>query len=622
MSSKSFIIRALYTVVIILSNCIIIHGNPYFIPEPDHADTSCHFVNTAPANITDYVWNFGDGMIIHDTLGISPDHKYGSPGLYSVCLIVADSSEPIPFVDTTCQLVEIFDVNKDCYADFSYTLINDYKIRLTDNSTGDYKKVLWEFGDGKYSNIKNNVIHTYEAPGYYDVELAILDDDLNIQCHKTKSILIAPEDIIVDAYFTDSLNSFDKNRIYFINLSPHSMMYVWDFGDGAVSVKENPVHYYQTPGIYDVSLTVYDSISGNMDNYIKQTEVNISQLETKSNFNCYSDIENTTVYFQDLSLGNNIENHFWDFGDGDTAVEQNPVHQYAENGIYDVCLSTWGEDESDFNTFCRQVYLIDSTDTYADFYFYSDSSGNIIFKNVSRGDDLEYTWDFGDSTYLDEINPVHSYEDTGIYVIHLTAAGEYKNFHKFRILNFNSEQKSLIGGIGLIEEDEELKTAGAKKLKPKGIISGDVSKFAWKLNNTLINNTSLSPVTLNINQYYSVLCLELFNPYNTSCTICTDIFSGISGDSDAPFDKNNIFRIFPNPANDYISIEYWLENDEKADIKIVELTGRTIKHIPLNSNHYGRNIIKVSCDDLADGFYFIRLTTGSRSEVLKISVLR
>lgn len=33
--------------------------------------------------------------------------------------------------------------------------------------------------------------------------------------------------------------------------------WVWDFGDGTTSVEKNPVHSYETPGIYTVEMDVY-----------------------------------------------------------------------------------------------------------------------------------------------------------------------------------------------------------------------------------------------------------------------------------------------------------------------------------------------------------------------------
>lgn len=47
------------------------------------------------------------------------------------------------------------------------------------------------------------------------------------------------------------------------------------------------------------------------------------------------------VQFTDLSLpgGQAITGWLWDFGDGNTSTEQNPLHVYEENGLYPVSLT-------------------------------------------------------------------------------------------------------------------------------------------------------------------------------------------------------------------------------------------------------------------------------------------
>ncbi len=45
----------------------------------------------------------------------------------------------------------------------------------------------------------------------------------------------------------------------------------------------------------------------------------------------------------------------WDFGDGGTSTERYPEHSYAENGIYEVCLTVSNENSSD--TFCKTLLL-------------------------------------------------------------------------------------------------------------------------------------------------------------------------------------------------------------------------------------------------------------------------
>jgi PKD repeat protein len=49
------------------------------------------------------------------------------------------------------------------------------------------------------------------------------------------------------------------------------------------------------------------------------------------------------VAFKDLTYGR-VTSWKWDFGDGETSTEQNPIHQYKKAGEYVVVLYVEGPD--------------------------------------------------------------------------------------------------------------------------------------------------------------------------------------------------------------------------------------------------------------------------------------
>jgi hypothetical protein len=64
---------------------------------------------------------------------------------------------------------------------------------------------------------------------------------------------------------------------------------------------------------------------------------NLSNFNLFSNFNY--NINGLNVNFQNQSV--NFTNVLWNFGDGTTSVQQNPVHQFAVPGTYNVSLSAF-----------------------------------------------------------------------------------------------------------------------------------------------------------------------------------------------------------------------------------------------------------------------------------------
>jgi PKD repeat protein len=63
--------------------------------------------------------------------------------------------------------------------------------------------------------------------------------------------------------------------LYFTNTSSRADFYRWSFGDGTVSSEMNPVHSYDLPGTYLVTLEAYRG-----SNEVDQTTMNIDVLST------------------------------------------------------------------------------------------------------------------------------------------------------------------------------------------------------------------------------------------------------------------------------------------------------------------------------------------------------
>ncbi len=55
-------------------------------------------------------------------------------------------------------------------------------------------------------------------------------------------------------------------------LGGYATSYLWDFGDGKTSTERNPVHTYEKPGAYKVTLTI---ILDTGEKYIESKEVSV-----------------------------------------------------------------------------------------------------------------------------------------------------------------------------------------------------------------------------------------------------------------------------------------------------------------------------------------------------------
>lgn len=211
--------------------------------------------------------------------------------------------------------------------------------------------------------------------------------------------------------------------------------WIWDFGDGNTGSGQNPVHSYQVPGIYYACLTIeeLDSV-GNIlctDTYCDSVWADTISILPPS---CYADFVSTQVavsdstHFMNLSLGiSNTTSYYWDFGDGNTSTDENPVHLYAQSGWYYVCLTIVDSANNCYDTYCDYLNIVIASTGSCQAYFYSMPAliqvpNSFTFYDVSAGNANNWLWDFGDGNTSTLQTPTHTYTNTSaaFYLVCLT----------------------------------------------------------------------------------------------------------------------------------------------------------------------------------------------------------
>ena len=190
----------------------------------------------------------------------------------------------------------------------------------------------WDFGDGNTST-DANPDYTYAKGGLYTVKLTTTSSDNLIAIDSSD---VAP--ISVDFNYT----SIDS-EVTFENLTTGAASLVWDFGDGetvewdAEDTEEdanfNPLHAYKTTETFNATLTAINHL-GTEFSVTKNIEGLV--LSTVPDFTFIT--RGFTAEFTDASIL--AVSYSWDFGDGNTSEEANPIHVYAGEGTYEVTLTT------------------------------------------------------------------------------------------------------------------------------------------------------------------------------------------------------------------------------------------------------------------------------------------
>jgi gliding motility-associated-like protein len=184
----------------------------------------------------------------------------------------------------------------------------------------------------------NPVFHNYTASGSYTVKLTLVDTAYcNAPDTLTKVISIAP---LVEAQFTTPPTGCVPYTAQFTNTSIAGQTFSWTFGDGGTSTATNPVHTYNAPGTYTITLIANDPNTCNLSDTTSLT-INVFNNPV-SNFSFAPDppIENTPTSFTNLASPDAV-NFKWLFGDGDSLLTNSRLqvkHQYEATGTYNACL--------------------------------------------------------------------------------------------------------------------------------------------------------------------------------------------------------------------------------------------------------------------------------------------
>lgn len=142
----------------------------------------------------------------------------------------------------------------------------------------------------------------------------------------------------------------------------------WDFGNGNTSSLQNPSASYFTPGQYTVKLTVSNASGNNTltrSQFITVYETPTVRFTANNTTGCFP----LRVQFSDQSTagsGNSNVSWFWDFGNGQTSIVQNPLVSYTSAGTFTVTLKVTNDKG------CSKVLSIPNliTTTPSPFSFY------------------------------------------------------------------------------------------------------------------------------------------------------------------------------------------------------------------------------------------------------------
>jgi gliding motility-associated-like protein len=335
-----------------------------------------------------YLWSFGDGST---STSATPTHTYTTPGVFDVKLIVTTGGgcqdtfvfkEAVkagnqPQTKFTAAPKDVCAVSPVSFSDLS--------------AKGTADEWRWMFGDGATSGIQNPV-HSYNDTGYFDVKLITTNFGCNDTLEVKKFIHVKPPIARFDTSYTCS-DRFTRN---FIDQSVGAMTWNWNFGDGATSTEQHPLHTYSTPGGYTAVLTV---TNGECEHTVKKNIVVLNEqgkLVASSTINCM----NAPVVFDVKNVNpSNISAFNWYFDgitENVTTTTTSPVS---------IRFNTPGTRNS-AAIITDLLHCSDTLFTTVPLLFYGPTA---LFESIAPNTCLGNTVNFADSSKTDGIHPVTEY---------------------------------------------------------------------------------------------------------------------------------------------------------------------------------------------------------------------
>jgi PKD repeat protein len=366
----------------------------------------------------DYEWSYGDGVT--DTEG-APAFLHSYPLVPDIedYTITLTASNAEGCSDTRQRSVKVYPpVTADFTASDTHGC-SDLTVDFTSHSEGPILYHFWDFGDGTFS-IEENPTKTYtnnsNADTTFLVTLSIMS--VNYFCTSTHTIPITVYPAIESGFGMAPIAGCHPLDVEISNMATGATDYEWDFGNGTTSTDEDPgIITFTNSTDTIVRYTITQKATNEHCSSISTQELEVYP-EIMAGFNISTSGVCSPVEVVFTNNSTVTARHFeWDFGDGATSSERDPVYTFENNTDAPITYTVWLRARTD--NFCRDSAFVEITvNPYleADFDFNPAQVCNpeeITIFNKAYGA-TSYEWNMGDGTIYhygaDSLQFQHLYE--------------------------------------------------------------------------------------------------------------------------------------------------------------------------------------------------------------------
>ena len=388
-----------------------------FVTEPPTAlftampDSGCATLNVSLLNQSygygsTYAWSFGStlydpGMLL--LAGGTQDTTYYIT-LTTTNLCAArtwtDSIvvHPLPMV--------LFGINQD-------TICSGVIIHFENHSTGNPGSFFWDFGNGTTSMDSLPAARQFFTDSLYRTYTIRLISTNFCGADTAYHDLVVKPAAVTSFFNLPNATGCAPYTVQLINYGTPGAGVNWEFGDGQVSAELDPLHTFQSAGVFKVVQRIsagcgYDS-SYQYVTVLPAPQVSFATLPQVC--------RREALHFTNTSA--DLAGTTWWFGDGDSSLVYHPDHVFLTAGNYTVTLTGISAANGCPASFSQIVKVLE----LPVIHFIPDQPDGCIpltiaFSNQSQNA-AYFDWDFGDNNTLTGTDVSHTYTDAGQYAVQL-----------------------------------------------------------------------------------------------------------------------------------------------------------------------------------------------------------
>ena len=453
----------------------------------------------------------------------------------------------------------------------------------------------------------------------------------------TPPVAVAGDDqtVIEDhAVYLDGSGSYDPDEL--------PLTYHWSAPAGIVLSDSTAVDpsfvapMVDEDTVFTLSLIVFDGELYSDPDYVDITVLNsVPPTAAFSAFPLTGSIP-LEVTFTDESYSN-ITDWSWNFGDGGTSDEQNPVHTYTSAGTYSVILTVTNFFGSDTITKWNYIhvtsvpldpptnlnYTVNVDDVILDWDAPTSDERDLTFYKLYR-DDVVIVAIYPPTTMFTDTN-----RPIGQYVYYVTAMypeGESAPSNPVTVTIIDNPPVADAGPDQTVDEGDFVQLDGSGSYDPEGL----TLTYSWTVpaqitldDPAIIDPSFTAPLVTQDEVFPIELLVYDGNSWSEPDTVFITVHE-LMDTGDEPQEYINALNAnYPNPFKTSTSISFSVKANSLIELEVFNVKGEYVATLMNENCDSGVHTIIWDSTDFSAGIYFIKLVVNEKvSGVQKTIILR